>query len=118
MGLSPFSGSSFSSYDSPAPVRGNPDPKKFKIIDATEVKGFLVLAVKYEDATNYEGKKVLLYDHGVTVAQLVAQGSIDPHFSESKEKISPMARFEPTVRGHTMAVLLCDVLSRLRGGDK
>jgi hypothetical protein len=35
--------------------------------------------------------------------QLLAQGSLDPHFSENKEYLSPVARFAPTSEGWSMA---------------
>jgi hypothetical protein len=56
---------------------------------------YLLVQVRYPDCTNYEGNKILLYEN-CTVNQLVAQGSLDPHFSENTDYHTPVARFAPT----------------------
>lgn len=127
MGLSPFSRSSLqrvsgslvrlsssalparASGASAAAVRvpsGNPNPWRYRILDDEMVNGHLILIVQYPDATNYEGRKVLMFDRGVTRDDLDRQGAIDPHFSPGLDPIHPIARFEPTVRGHQMARVL------------
>jgi len=53
-----------------------------------------VAKVKYWNATNYEGVKILVYQ-GALPARL------DPHFCDKHK--SPIARFEPTERGWMMA---------------
>jgi hypothetical protein len=77
----------------------NPDPKNYKIIKAEEFNGALVLWIIYPNCTNYEGKKILVFEQGVTLLDIVNQKLIDPHFSSNKTYISPIARFEPTDRG-------------------
>jgi hypothetical protein len=62
-------------------------------------------------APNYEGRKVLLFE-GVSLEELKAQRKIDPHFFPSGPLKSPIARFEPTERGWTMAELLVSALHR------
>ncbi len=83
----------------------NPNPKKYKILRSERIGRNLVVEIKYIGCTNYEGKKILLFEH-LTVYQLTANKFIDPHFSEKKFQYSPFARFEPTERGWSMACLL------------
>ena len=127
MGISIFSKSSFddlesnhsgriskSSYDKsavclaepPQPRNPNPVPTNFKILNSLSMGDLLIIEVYYPDCTNYEGKKILVYEN-TDVADLVKQGSVDPHFSESKKFKSPIARFEPTERGMQMAAIFC-----------
>lgn len=111
MGLSPFHISN-SSYDGLAPLvqevvkkrkpltnsPPNPNPANFEVLLAQHLGRHLVIKVRYPDCTNYEGEKILVYKN-ITYKQLMAQGTIDPHFSENKKKLSPFARFEPTDEG-------------------
>jgi len=55
-----------------------------------------ILKVKYEDCTNFEGHKVMVYQ-----GQYVHSPIIDPHFRE--KGVSPIARFEPTDKGWELA---------------
>ena len=99
-------GLSSSSYDErPKKVAKNlnPDPKNFKITKARVFGDFLVIKVNYPNCKNYEGNKILVYKN-VSLERLFLQGSIDPHFSDNKKMKSPIARFEPTNRGFSMAV--------------
>jgi hypothetical protein len=82
---------------------GNPNPKRYSLLRWGAHCGWLVLWVNYPDCTNYEGNKILVFQ-GCTLADIAAQGAIDPHFSESKTFISPVARFEPTERGWKWAL--------------
>ena len=102
MGLAPFSRSS---YD--APKSGNPDPRNCIIEDAREYGDRCVLLVRYPDCINYEGRKILLFI-GTTLADLVKQGMLDPHFSDRKKYKSPFARFEPTPKGWQIACVLAE----------
>lgn len=82
---------------------GNPDPSNWKILKAQEHGKFLILMMEYPDCTNYEGKKILVFED-VTMIDLVNQKMIDPHFFPKNPKFkSPIARFEPTDRGWKMA---------------
>lgn len=113
---------SSSSYDEPktrtiyetvtklVKVKGNPNPKNFKVTKQVIVNGYLVARVTYPDSKNYEGVKILLYDKGITIDDLLKQGSIDPHFSDNKKFLSPIARFVPTSRGWNMAIKLAKTL--------
>jgi len=107
MGL--FKKRSFSSYDKidgcyVAPTPPNPDPKKFKIVDNCSIGDFLILEVQYPDCTNYEGRKLLVYEASSEFVLLEQnKGTLDPHFSNNPDFYSPIARFEPTPRGWKMA---------------
>jgi len=90
----------------------NPDPSNFKILRMEELGTVLVIEVIYPDCTNYEGRKILLYDN-VTLKQLVLQGTIDPHFSENSDFHPPVARFEPTPRGWAMATWMANQMENL-----
>ena len=131
MGVGPFHFSS-STYDKPktvvhtvektvykpvaVPPPPNPNPLNFNIINSIEEGGYLIILIHYPDCTNYEGRKILVYK-GIDKARLVLQRSIDPHFSENKEKYSPIARFVPTIEGWEMAIALVKSLYK-RKHDK
>jgi len=131
MGVGPFHYSS-STYDKPkvvyqtvekiverpvpVPAPPNPNPFNYQIVNSIEEGGYLVILIQYPDCTNYEGRKILVYK-GVNKAHLVLQGSIDPHFSENKEKYSPIARFVPTLEGWQLALELVKSLYK-RKHDK
>ena len=109
MGLSPF-GRSSSVLECTKPDPRNPDPKRYTILSHSTVNQYLILDLQYPNCTNYEGRKILLFDRGVTLKTLRRQGMIDPHFHPSEIVAHPIARFEPTPRGHAMAVRLCQTL--------
>ena len=92
-------------------VQTAPDPSKFTIDAVKQVGDHLVLRVIYHEATNYEGKKVLVFKD-CTHMELVKRnkGVIDPHFSKNNNYISPFARFEPTNEGWLTAIRLCKTL--------
>lgn len=117
MGISPFSSTSVSVHDRchgnceyARAARKQPNPKSYTVISSTEVSGYLILEIKYDNCTNYEGRKILMFDRGTKLPKLRRQGGIDPHFSKSTTHIHPIARFEPTLRGHAMAVKLAHTL--------
>jgi hypothetical protein len=82
----------------------NPRPDNYKILHHEAVKNFLIIEIQYLDCTNYEGRKILLFEN-CTITDLEKQKLIDPHFSESKKFFSPIARFEPTERGWNCAII-------------
>lgn len=90
------------SPSSPKP-QGMPDPKRFHVERSICMGGWTVLLVRYPDATNYEGRKILVYNR--PIAELLVQKTLDPHFCEDKSCVSPFARFEPTSRGWDLACL-------------
>lgn len=105
MGFSSFSrGSSYVIQEEVKICPPNPDPTKYKIIQYVEAGKYLIVEILYEGCTNFEGKKLLLFD--CTITQLRKQKFIDPHFDDSAKFISPIARFEPTEKGWDMALVL------------
>ena len=42
-------------------VAPNPDPSKWELLDKAEFDNGYVLKVKYQDCTNFEGQKVMVY---------------------------------------------------------
>lgn len=105
MGLHIIGRKSWSLFDgNKAP---NPDPRKYVIQDYKYVGKNLVLKIRYPDCNNYEGTKILVFE-GCTILALREQGIIDPHFSDTKTRISPVARFEPTDRGWDWAVAFAE----------
>lgn len=82
---------------------GNPVPTNFRVIKTLTHGQYVVAMVRYPDARNYEGLKIMVYK-GVTPNDLAKASFLDPHFCESKAHISPLARFEPTEEGWRMAV--------------
>jgi len=112
MGLSPHRYSNCSCdcdlyYKAPTP---NPNPKNFEILETQSFGAWTVAKVKYPDATNYEGTKILVYR--ATLNKLASQKELDPHFCE-KGHLSPFARFEPTEAGWKVAIALAQKLSRV-----
>jgi len=90
------------------PPPPNPNPSKYKILKKKIVGKFLVVEIAYDGCTNYEGKKILVFKD-VSYQKLMEQQSIDPHFSENKDLISPIARFEPTKRGWKLAISFASI---------
>ena len=89
---------------------GNPDPTKFRIDKHARIGNYLILFVAYPGCKNYEGKKVMVYE-GLTIRQVENFTSLDPHFSNSKEHASPIARFQPTMEGWHHARQFCKLLT-------
>lgn len=115
MGVGPFHKSSFSSYDAPAPRTSqpsqNPNPARFEIIRQENYGKWCVAEVRYPDATNYEGHKIMVLPTStVEKAVKINGGTLDPHFSNSPSHVAPVARFEPTRRGWTMALGVAEYL--------
>lgn len=81
----------------------NPKPDNYTIIRHEVIGEYLIIEIQYLDCTNYEGRKTLVFN--CQLQDLLNQKLIDPHFSESKSFISPIARFEPTERGWEFAIL-------------
>lgn len=89
---------------------GNPDPFNWKFVKVEERGKYLILMMEYPDCTNYEGKKILVFENA-TLIELVNQKMIDPHFFPGNTKYkSPIARFEPTDRGWKMALMFVSTL--------
>ena len=109
MGASIFK-ASYSCFDKPKPVAPNPDPSNYKILKWSLLfEPYLVIEIQYPDCTNYEGRKILVFK--TDLGTLLAQKQIDPHFSESKKFLSPIARFEPTASGWLNASIFAATLA-------
>lgn len=83
---------------SPYAVQGsNPNPELFKVLMEHYQNGFLVLLVEYDGCTNYEGKKLLVYQGFKNSHELILHnfGRLDPHFDNRNRRSSPIARFRP-----------------------
>lgn len=85
---------------------GNPVPTRFTVVRTEQCGRFTVAEIHYPDCQNYEGNKILVFE-GTSVAKVRKLRSIDPHFCERKEHISPIARFAPTKRGWSNAIVFC-----------
>lgn len=95
---------SSSSYDENKDKNINSDSTIYRIIKSKKMENFLILFINYPNCTNFEGNKILVYIN-CTIDDLYAQKFIDPHFSDNKNYISPIARFIPTDFGWNMAEL-------------
>lgn len=89
----------------------NPDPRNWELLKEFQVGPFIALKLRYPKCKNYKGEKVLVFR--ATLAQLVKQKVIDPHFGDinsiqidgqSTNMIYPIARFPASVDGWNDAV--------------
>lgn len=92
---------------SPPQQSTNPDPEKFKIVKIAGVSHFTLAKVKYENCTNYEGEKIILF--ALNIRFVKAMSRIDPHFSEDS---SITARFVPTQGGWDLGIETMHILQR------
>ncbi len=96
--------------------KGQPNPDQFDILECypeptnrfSRVEGTYALKVKYPNATNFEGNKILVLEQ-VSPATLFFLKTLDPHFSETG--LAPIARFAPTLKGWRLAQDLVDRLT-------
>ncbi len=102
-------GTSFSSCSTPSlkavsvSQAGNPNPQNFVFGRVQVVGAHIVAELIYPDCTNYEGRKVLVYQ-GINLLCLTSPQSLSPHFCNDKSHVHPFARFEPTEAGWAAAV--------------
>ncbi|AXQ69257.1 hypothetical protein HOU02_gp468 [Caulobacter phage CcrBL9] len=90
---------------------GDPDPVKWKLIREQRSGRGLVLEIDYPGCTNYEGRKVLVFQaYSLDEITKKNKGWLDPHFLNDPKLISPVARFEPTDRGWRMALACAKAL--------
>ena len=92
MGCSPFSRRCSCDSGNSEAIAPNPSPERWEILEKHEYPNGYVLLIKYEDCTNFEGKKILVYRGRFEPMEIR-----DPHFSGKLD--SPIARFRPDVRG-------------------
>jgi len=91
----------------------NPNPKNYSIMRSKSIGKYLIVEIKYHDCTNYEGRKIMLYD--CTIDELMRQKIIDPHFCDNKKYLSPIARFEPSKRGWDVSAATAKALALIEG---
>lgn len=80
-----------SCYTNSSPAAVQPNPSVFRIDESVNIGSLWVSRVHYPNATNYEGRKILVTDFNPKFRR-----TLDPHFSEGGGII---ARFEPTAQG-------------------
>ena len=95
----------------PAP---NPNPKRWNLLAVHSYEHGYVLVVRYLDATNFEGVKVMVYRGSFIDRVEFRRQPLDPHFTDSSD--SPIARFRPDEEGIAMARELAQNLKPL--GDR
>ena len=104
MGCSPFSSKRCSTNYTPSAPAPNPDLKRWRLLNIYQYDNAYVLKVRYLDATNFEGIKVMVYK-GRFVGP---KDHLDPHFTPDED--SPIARYRPNEEGVELAR---DLASRL-----
>lgn len=80
----------------------NPNPRNFKIEKMIELENTYA-EIRYPDAKNYEGYKVLIFK-GHVAEQLMNAAEIDPHFQE--EGLPLIARLKPDFYGKWLGMQL------------
>lgn len=80
------------------------NPRSYEIIKETVIGQCVIAKIKFDNCVNFEGMKILVYDSKEKFDQLKRENFIDPHFSQVL--YSPVARFEPTVRGEKLAIIV------------
>lgn len=98
-----------------SPGDGTPDPRRWGALRYFQLGAHLALMVRYPDATNYEGRKILVLR--ATLTDVYGQAVLDPHFTDAPGVISPIARLVPTDEGWKLALSLLDLLER-RGAEQ
>ena len=84
------------------PTDGNPKADNFSVVKHQVHGDYIVVVLRYPDAINYEGRKLLVFENVAKFWERANNRDIDPHFLENR--FSPIARFEPTDRGWAMAM--------------
>ena len=106
MGLSPAKNCcSGVVVDAPAP---NPRPDRWTLVKVHEWPKAFVLLVRYHDATNFEGLKVMVFRGVFPGKEAIRARNLDPHFTPDDS--SPVARFRPDREGIDLACRLAKEL--------
>ena len=92
------------------PPAAQPDPHKFRILRAYNTNGYLLAEIEYETATNFEGRKIIVFK-GKDTGWLKEQTAIDPHFDPDN---SIVARFRPDQDGWNLAATFAIAISQAR----
>ena len=98
-------------YTAPEIRLGEPDPRKFTVLDFSSMNGITIAMLYFKGCVNFGGKKLLIF-YDADFASIQKSGVCDPHFLESG--VSPIARFEPTARGRSMALIFAKAWSEAK----
>lgn len=82
----------------------NPVPENFNVERTQRAGSYVCALVHYPDATNFEGRKVIVFKD-TTVVEVAGAQSLDPHFAEDGNIV---ARFRPDEEGWQDAVAYID----------
>jgi len=86
----------FGSNDSRECNNDKIDLTKYRILKYEIIVGYPFITIKYNNVTNYEGIKILVFNKGLTIEKILQnQKLIDPHFSNNDNYYSPILRIEP-----------------------
>jgi hypothetical protein len=80
-----------------SPPAGNPSPYNWVLVKEQRVLNGVVLLLRYPDARNHEGLKILVFKGPRSYESIRAynKGAIDPHFDDNSKYYLPVARFDP-----------------------
>lgn len=78
----------------------NPDPERFNVERTHTVGSYVCAMIDYVNCTNFEGKKIIVFENSVAEDVWTAK-NIDPHFMEEGNII---ARFRPDDEGWSDAI--------------
>jgi hypothetical protein len=78
--------------------------RRSAILFVSEVGPFTIVFAKYDDAPNFEGRKILVYK--APYSEVKKQEYLDPHFCDDDSHLSPIARFRPDREGWELAQLV------------
>lgn len=109
MGLNIFARSSDKRISDNTYLPNDPRPDTFEIESLEQIGDHVLGLVKYPHATNYEGRKVLVWCY-TKVSEIESMVLIDPHFLPENKII---ARFRPTRVGLYLAREFCKSLNSL-----
>ena len=83
----------------------DPNPEVFNIEAIKTVGEFTIATVTYPNCTNFEGRKILVFEH-LYPGSLKNTQVIDPHFMDSNLLV---ARFRPNKRGMDLALKMAAI---------
>lgn len=86
---------------------GNPIPTRFDVSKVAVINRWTIALVRYPDARNFEGNKILMFKGDVREL-LDTASALDPHFGEKNQPLNPIARFRPDDEGWNLAVKLAE----------
>lgn len=91
-----------------------PNPYNFIVVSEKVNGDYLLAEVKYPDATNFEGNKILLIKGKKTLRGIT---SLDPHFLKHSGVLI-MARFRPDVLGRALAAQTLEMWGGSYGSNR